>query len=91
MRKGGGSNRWLNQWWLVLVLLEADATLSDGVGFDNTCIVSGKGNISRIIPRLYGWVHKTLRLLSPLVVEHSVVIVSAILNPMGSLFLRFSF
>ena len=75
---------------MVLVLLEADATLSDGVGFDNTCIVSGKGNISRIIPRLYGWVHKTLR-LSPLVVEHSVAVMSAILNPMGSLFLRFSF
>ena len=38
-----------------------------------------------VIPRLYGWVYKTLR-LSPLVVEHSVVVMSARLNPMGSQF-----
>ena len=48
-----------------------------GVGFDNTCIVSGKRNISRVIPRLYGRVYKTLR-LSPLVVEHSAVVMNAI-------------
>ena len=47
-----------------------------GVGFDNTCTVSGKWNVSRLIPRLYGWVCKTLR-LSPLVVEHSVVVMTA--------------
>ena len=55
------------------------------VGFDNTCTVSGKWNVPRVIPKLYGWVCKTLR-LSPLVVEHSVVIMSARLNPMGSQF-----
>ena len=63
--------------------LRVDATLSDGVGFDNTCTVSGKGNGSRFIPRPYWWVCKTLR-ISPLVVELSVVVVSVRLNPMGS-------
>ena len=56
-----------------------------GVGFDNTCAVSGKWNVSRAIPRLYGWVHQALR-LSPLVVEHSVVTMGARLNPMVSQF-----
>ena len=37
------------------------------VGFENTCTVSGKWNVSKVIPRLYGWVYKTLR-LSPLAV-----------------------
>ena len=53
------------------------------VGFDNT--VTGKCNVSRVIPRLYGWIYKILR-LSPLVDEHSVVVISARLNPMGSQF-----
>ena len=56
-----------------------------GVEFDNTCAVSGKWNLSRIIPRLYGLVYKTLR-LCPLVVEHSLVVMSVGLNPMGSQF-----
>ena len=54
-----------------------------GVGFDNTCTVSRAWNISTVIPRLYRWVYKILR-LSPLVVQHSVVVMSARLNPMGS-------
>ena len=37
------------------------------------------------IPRLYGWVYKTLR-LSPLVVQHSVMVMSARLYPMGTQF-----
>ena len=41
----------------------------------STCAVSGKCNVSRAIPRLYVWVCKTLR-LSPLVVEHSVVVMT---------------
>ena len=44
-----------------------------GMGFDNSCKVSEKWNVSRVIPRLYGWVYKTLR-LSQLVVQHSVVV-----------------
>ena len=32
-----------------------DTTL--GVGFENTCTVSGKGNVYRVIPRLYKWVY----------------------------------
>ena len=56
-----------------------------GEGFDNTCTVPGKWNVSRVIPRLYGGVYKTLRLF-PLVVEHSVVVMSARLNAMGSQF-----
>ena len=54
-----------------------------GLGFDNTCAVLGKWNISWVIPRLYGWGYKTLR-LSPLVVEHSVVVMGARLNPMAN-------
>ena len=46
------------------------------MGFDNNCTVSAKGNVSRVIPRFYGWVYKTLK-LSPLVVEHSVVVMTA--------------
>ena len=46
------------------------------VGFDNTCTVSGKWNVSRVIPGLHGWVYKNLRLF-PLVVEHSVVVLTA--------------
>ena len=30
------------------------------VGFDNTCTVFGKWNVYRVIPRLYGWLYKTL-------------------------------
>ena len=48
-----------------------------GLGFDNTCTVSWKVNVSKVIPRLYEWIYKTLR-LSPLVVEHSVVVISAV-------------
>ena len=48
-----------------------------GVGFYNTCTVLGKWNVSRVIPRLYGWVCKTLR-LSLLVVDHSVVVMNAV-------------
>ena len=55
------------------------------VGFDNTCTVLRRWNGSRVVPRLYGWVYKTLR-LSPLEVGHSVVVISARLNPMGSQF-----
>ena len=35
-----------------------------GVGFENTCTVSGKWNVSRVVPKLYGWVCKILRLSS---------------------------
>ena len=52
--------------------------------FDETCTVYGNRNVSRVIPRLYGLVYKTLR-LSPLVVDHNgLVVMSARLNPMGS-------
>ena len=47
-----------------------------GVEFEKTCTVAGKWNVSRVIPILYGWVYKTSR-LSPLVVEHSVVVMTA--------------
>ena len=33
-----------------------------GVGFENACTVSGKWNVTRVTPRLYGWVYKILRL-----------------------------
>ena len=38
-----------------------------------------------LLPGLYGWVYKTLR-LSPLVVDHIVVVMRARLNHMGSQF-----
>ena len=56
-----------------------------GVEFDNACTVSEKLNVSRVIPRLYGWVYKTLR-LSQLLVEYSVVVMSTRLNPISSQF-----
>ena len=39
-----------------------------GAGFENTGIVLGKWNVSSVIPRLYGWIHKILR-FSQLLVE----------------------
>ena len=29
-----------------------------GVRFESACTVSGKLNVSRVVPRLYGWVSK---------------------------------
>ena len=43
--------RWLMLLWVM------------GVGFENTCTVSGKSNATRVVQRLYGWVYKILRLL----------------------------
>ena len=45
-----------------------------GLGFENTCTVSEKQNISRVISVLYGY--KILRLLIT-AVEHSIVVVAA--------------
>ena len=42
---------------------------------DNTWTVLGRWNASRVIPRCYGWVYKTLR-FSPLVVKHSAVVMT---------------
>ena len=46
------------------------------MGFARTCTISEKGDVSRVIPKLYEWVYKTLR-LSPLVVEHRVAVLTA--------------
>ena len=43
-----------------------------GVGFENTGAVSEKWNVSRVVPRLYGWVYKILRLVN-ITVEDRVV------------------
>ena len=45
------------------------------VRFGKTCTASGKWNVSRVIPRLYGWVFKTWRLF-PLANEHSVAVMT---------------
>ena len=68
--------RWLSWWWLVLFYWGLMLLRLMGVEFENTCTVSGKWNVFRVIPRLYGWVCKTLR-LSPLVIEYSVVVMTA--------------
>ena len=60
------------------------------VGFDNTCTVSGRWNVFRVIPRLYGWVYKTLR-LSPYVVKYNIVVMNVSLDPMGNRQFLFSF
>ena len=46
------------------------------MGFDNTCTNSEKRNVFMLIPRLYGWVYKTLR-PSSLVIDYSVVVMTA--------------
>ena len=56
-------------------LLGVDATLVMGVRFDKTCTVSEKWNVTSVIPTLYGWVYKRL---SPVVVEHIVVVMTAV-------------
>ena len=35
--------------------------LVKGVGFEKICTVSGKYNVSRVVPRLYGWICKIIR------------------------------
>ena len=42
-----------------------------GVALENTCTVSGKWNVTRVVPKLYGRVYTILRLL-PLLVELQV-------------------
>ena len=42
--------------------------------FDNTCTVSGKRNIPRVIPRLYGRVYKTLTLKDSFISESCIEI-----------------
>ena len=59
---------------MAFVLLGVVAILADGCG-ENTCTILGKGNASRVIPRLYGWVYKTLG-LSPLAVEHNILVMT---------------
>ena len=54
------------------------------VGFENSSTASGKSNVSRVIPRLYGWVYKTWRLF-PLPDEHTVVVITAGSQSMGML------
>ena len=39
-----------------------------GVRFENTCKISGKWNVTRVVSRLYGLVYNILR-LPPLLVE----------------------
>ena len=46
------------------------------VGFEYTCTVLEKENVSRVIPKLYEWVYKTWRLF-PLVDEHSIAVMTA--------------
>ena len=70
-----GVCRWLSQLWLVFVLLGLMLPWVMHVGFENTCTVSGKWNIPRIILRFCGRVYKTLRLFQ-LAVEHSLVVIT---------------
>ena len=37
-----------------------DATVGNGVAYKNTCTASGKGNISKVVPILFGWIYKTV-------------------------------
>ena len=47
--------RWLSQYWLVIVLLEVDVLWVIDVEYENASVVSGKRNVSRVVPRLYGF------------------------------------
>ena len=51
-----------------------------GVGFENTCKVSGKRNVSRVVPRLCGLVYKVLRLTNK-IAEDGVVVMAAGYQP----------
>ena len=56
------------------LLLELELFSVIGVGFENTRTISGNWNASRVVPRLYGSVYKTLRLSTA--VERSVVVMT---------------
>ena len=45
---------------MVFVLMGVDATVGNGVAYKNTCTASGKGNISKVVPILFGWIYKTV-------------------------------
>ena len=52
-----------------------------GVGFENTCTVSDRQNVSRVVTRLYEWVYKILKttlIISSTVVSHQGDSVSAV-------------
>ena len=57
---------------LVLGLCSIDCDATPSMEFENTCTVSGKWNVSRVIPRLFEWKYKTIRIFL-LAVELSVV------------------
>ena len=46
---------------MVFVLFKVDATLGDDVEFENARTASGKWNISRVIPRPFGWAYKVFK------------------------------
>ena len=52
-----------------------------GVGFENTCTVSDRQNVSRVVTRLYEWVYKILKttlIISSTVVSHQGDSISAV-------------
>ena len=58
------------------VPLEVNAVLSDWCRiWEHLHLVSGKWNVSRIIPKLHGWIYKALR-LSLLAVQHIVEVMT---------------
>ena len=67
---------WVNGGWL-LFYWRLTVLWVIGVGFDNTCTISGKWNISRLFQEFIdGYIAKILR-LSALVVEYSVKVMTA--------------
>ena len=46
-----------------------------GVAFEKTCTVSAKCKVSRVVPRLYEWQYKILKLAN-ISVENSLVVVN---------------
>ena len=56
--------RWLGQWWLFLFRWRLMLLSVIAVRFKNTGPVSGKWNVSRVVPRLYGfrsWCYSKIR------------------------------
>ena len=70
---------WLSQWWLFFV---GDWwwVMIMGVGFKNNCSVWRRRNVSKVVPRLYGWAHKILWLPSITAENNEVVVTNSYLS-----------
>ena len=63
---------WFLYFWELMLLYVM------GVGFKNTYSASGKWNISKVVPRLFGWIYKSNKTA---ISEFSLQVIIAVSQP----------